>query len=384
MENPKVAIVHEYLTQYGGGEKTLEEIMDIFPGAPIYTGIYNPARLPEKITKRIIIAPKNSFLGAFPKILTFLMPLVFENMDLREYDLIISDGTAWSKGVLTRPDQLHISYIHTPPRFLYRYSVESAKRSKWYLKPFVAPIDHLLRVWDYHAAQRPDYLLVNSAEVQKRVQKYYGRESQIIYPPVDVYFQGNTDKNNLTSPYYLAVGRLSAYKNFDLLIQAFNLLEMPLIMVGTGIEESRLKKLAKSNITFTGQVSEVEKHKYLENCIALINPVVDEDFGIVPVEAMAHGKPVLAHRSGGTLETVKEGVSGMFFENVNLDHLVQKIKEFDEEIRRGTYNSGEIRRLTLRYDKDKFRQEFELFVNEKWRDHAIKFHVIESTHGGTT
>src|SRR3989304_2559912 len=133
--------------------------MDIFPGAPIYTGIYNPARLPEKITKRIIIAPKNSFLGAFPKILTFLMPLVFENMDLREYDLIISDGTAWSKGVLTRPDQLHISYIHTPPRFLYGYSVESAKRSRWYYKPVVSYLDHYLRIWDYVAAQRPNFIL---------------------------------------------------------------------------------------------------------------------------------------------------------------------------------------------------------------------------------
>ena len=372
MQKPKVALVHEYLNQYGGAEKTLEELLDVFPESPIYTGMYIPGKVSDKINNRTIIAPKSALLSKFPKYLTFLMPLIFESFDLDRYDLIISDGTAWPKSVLTKPDQLHISYIHTPPRFLYKYSVESSKRNKWYFKPFVGVIDHWLRIWDYNAAQRPDYLLVNSKEIQKRVQKFYGRESTVIYPPVNVHYNIAVEKNNLTSPYFLALGRLSAYKNIHLLVQAFNLLEKPLVVVGTGVEETELKKMAKDNIIFTGQVSETEKHKYLEGCLGLINPVVDEDFGIVPVEALAHGKPVLMHRSGGTMETVIEGVSGMYLENVNLDHIVQKIKEFEEEIRKGTYNPAEIKKSVLKFDRGRFKQEFETFVNDKWKEHLEK------------
>ena len=150
----KVAFVHDYLSQYGGAEKTLEALLELYPTADIYTGLYNPKNLPETITSKNIIAPRNKLFLKLSKLLTFLMPVIFESFDLRSYDLIISDGTAWPKGVITSPNQLHIAYIHTPPRFLYKYSVETTKRNKWYLKPFVSVVDHFLRIWDFGAAQR--------------------------------------------------------------------------------------------------------------------------------------------------------------------------------------------------------------------------------------
>lgn len=370
MKQPKVALIHDYLNQYGGAEKTLEAIMEIYPEAPIYTGIYDPGKLPKNFTQRKVFALKGGIFAKFYKYFTFLMPLVFESFDLRKYDLIISDGTAWPKSVLTTPSQLHIAYIHTPPRFLYKYSVESTKRDKWYFKPFVAILDTVLRVWDFAAAQRPDFILANSQEIKKRIYKFYKREAKVIYPPVDVQFSSSPDFNNLKKPYYLALGRLVAYKNFDLLIQAFNLLDLPLIIAGTGREEQRLRKMANSNIEFTGRVSEQEKHNLIEGSLGLINPIQDEDFGIVPIEIMSHGKPVLAHKSGGHLEVIKEGLSGMFFDSLDTGEFVTKIKEFDEAVRTNKFDCEKIRSSVQKFSKARFQKEFTDYVNQKWEEHS--------------
>lgn len=371
MEKPEVALVHDYLVQFGGAEKTLESILELFPDAPVYTGIYNPERLPTTITKREIICPTGAVTRKFSKYLTFLMPLTFESIDLRGFDLVISDGTAWPKGVLTTPEQLHVSYVHTPPRFLYKYSVESQKRSKWYFKPVVPILDHFLRIWDYNAAQRPDFLLANSKETQGRIKKFYNREATVIYPPVETDVEKYDYKNrNLQKLYYVAVGRLAAYKNFELLVRAFNLLNIPLVIVGTGTEEKKLRKMAKENITFAGQVSEEKKHNILENSLGLIFPVQDEDLGIVPIEAMAHGKPVLAHNSGGPKETIREGTDGMFFENLELEEFIKAIKKFDEMVRNKAFDSEKIIKRARIYNKERFKQEFGAFVSERWEAHA--------------
>lgn len=363
MKNLKIALIHDYLTQYGGAEKTLEALLEVFPDATIYTGIYNPKNLSQTITGKRVICPKSSLLDMFPKYLTFLMPIVFENFDLREYDILISEGTAWPKGVLTKPNQLHIAYIHTPPRFLYKYSTESSTRNKWYYKPFVSIIDHYLRIWDYIAAQRPDFLLANSEETRKRIQRFYKRDSKVIYPPVETdYSQYKAEKDNLKTPYYLAIGRLSAYKNFGLLVEAFNLLGFPLVIGGTGMEEARLKRMAKSNIKFTGKMTEEQKHKAFEECLGFIFPVVEEDFGIVPIEAMSHGKPVLAHRSGGVLETLRDGIDGIFFEELTLEGFVKKLKEFDDIVRKNKFNPQDIKQNAQRFNKERFKQEFKDFV----------------------
>ena len=366
MDIPRVALIHDYLVQYGGAEKTLEIMSDIFPEAEIFTGIYKPDLLSKKLNSKKIISPGTSLLSKWPKYFTFLMPLYFENFDLRNYDLIISSGNAWAKGVLTKPTQLHISYVHTPPRFLYKYSVESTNRNNWYYKPFVSFIDTSLRVWDYISAQRPDYLLTNSRETSKRIQKFYRREATVIYPPVDVETKPAVESDNLKAPYYLAAGRLAAYKNFDLIIQAFNLLGLPLEVIGTGKEESKLKKMAKDNIKFLGQTSDEVKFQKMNECLGLIFPVEEEDFGIVPIEAMSQGKPVLAHRSGGILETLRDGIDGMFFDKVTLEEFVSKMKEFDENIKKSVYNSNSIRDHVQKYSVNRFKKEFEAFVSNKW------------------
>ncbi len=366
MKKPKIALVHEYLVQYGGAEKTLESILELFPDSPIYTGLYDSKDLSEILNKQKIISPKNKILGKFQKYLTFLMPLVFESFDLRAYDIIISDGTAWPKGVLTTPDQLHISYIHTPPRFLYGYSVESQKRNVWYFKPFVAVIDFSLRIWDYYAAQRPNVLLTNSKETQKRIKKFYRRDAQVIYPPVETNYSANVNDKVEYKDYYVALGRLSAYKNFDFLVRVFNKLDKTLVIVGTGAEESKLKLIANGNIKFEGRASEDRKNALLENCLGVVNSVQDEDLGIVPIEAMSHGKPVFAHKSGGHLETVIEGVSGMFFEDFDINSFSEKFKEFDKMIATNQFDAAKIKNSVVKFDKERFKQEFKQVVETEW------------------
>lgn len=370
----KIAIVHDYLVQRGGAERVLEAMLEVFPTADIFTGIYSPKNFGEIVTGKKVtsVTEGRKLLQKFPKYFTFLMPSLFESLDLREYDLVISITSGYAKGVLTNPDQLHISYINTPPRFLYGYSVETTKRNAWYLRPLVSIIDHNLRIWDFAAAQRPDYIISNSKEIESRVKKFYARESTVIYPPVDIELaQKPTPKNDaLSQPYFLAIGRLVAYKNFDLIIEAFNLARLNLVIIGSGKEEGRLKKMAGDTVKFVGNVSDDEKHQYLSNCLGLIFPVVDEDFGIVPIEAMAHGKPVLAHRSGGPLETVVEHKSGLFFDEANLDSFISKLKEFDDSIRMKKFDSEFIKESVQKFTKDSFQKHLLSFIEEKWKEHA--------------
>ena len=368
MKQPKIAFVHDYLINYGGAEKVLEALLELYPIGPVYTSMYDPAKLSDTITGRKIICPQTALFKKFPKYLTFLMPMVFEDFDLREYDIVVSDSSAWSKGVLTKPEQLHISYIHTPPRFLYKYSVESAKRSAWYFKPFVTLLDSLLRVWDQGAAQRPNYLIANSEEVRSRIKKFYGRDAQVIYPPVDVVVEASSALKN-TKPYFLVLGRLAAYKNFDLVVETFRNISTELWIIGTGREEKRLKEMAGPNVKFLGKVSDTEKHSVIENCFGVINAVEDDDFGIVPVEAMAHGKAVLAHKSGGHLETVIEGVNGMFFEGGDVRELELKIKEFEQAIVDNKFDPKIIKGSVIKFSKQRFQNEMKAFIEEKWAEH---------------
>jgi len=368
-KNPKVALVHDYLNQYGGAEKTLEKIMELFPDSPIYTGILDLQKLPEVFKKRKIITPQmNSLFKRFPKLFTFLMSKRFEGFDLSNYDLIISDGTAWAKSVITTSDQLHISYIHTPPRFLYKYSTESNLRKKWYLRPLFLYLDFHLRIWDFAASKRPDFLLCNSVEVLKRIKKFYKRDATVIYPPVETAeFQ-----NRKIEDYYVISGRLSSYKNFDLVVELFNNINKKLVVIGTGIEEKNLKKMAHKNIQFMGKVSNEELHEILSGAKGYIFPVKEEDFGIAPVEALSHGVPVLAHRSGGPLESIVENEDGLFFDEINLTSLSEKFVEFDKKIESNFFNRKEISKRAKRFDQKVFIKEFSEFITEKWNKFAEK------------
>lgn len=370
MSEPKVALAHEFLVQHGGAEKTFEAIAEIFNDAPIYTAKYSPKYMPDSIKNRNVIYPKGLMNKISEKLFFLLrMPTIFESFDFRNYDIVISSGTTWNKGILTKPEQMHITYVHTPPRFLYKYSQETTKWEKPLFKPIYSYLVNFLRMWDYAAAQRPDFIVTNSETTRKRIKKFYGRDSKVIYPPVDLDFKVSDGLKKASAPYFVAVGRLSKYKNFDLLVKTFNEVRFPLIIVGSGLEENKLKQMAKENITIKTNCPDEEKDEIIENSIGLINPVVDEDFGIVPIEAMAHGKPVLAHRSGGHVETIIEGETGLLFDEDTVESLSEKLIEFEKKIKNKEFDHDKIKEHSKKYSKEIFKTEFENFVREKWEEH---------------
>ncbi|MEK7595620.1 MAG: glycosyltransferase [Patescibacteria group bacterium] len=372
--NKRVAIIHDYLTEFGGAERTLKTIHDLFPNSTVFTSSYDEKAIPEfKDWKIITTAAKDlpSF-KSLSKQYTFLYPFLFEAFDLKDFDIVISSWSAWSKCVITSHKQLHISYCHTPPRFLYKYSGESQKRNSWYYKPFVAYIDMYLRVWDFFSAKRPDYIIANSQTVAKRIKKFYKIDAPVINPPVrtTVELVLPEGASRFDTNYFLIVSRLVPYKNIDVVIEAFNNLSYPLRIVGTGKEEARLKKLAKRDFAFLGKIDERELALMYQNCKGVIFPVKDEDFGIVPIEAMAHGKPVLAHRSGGVLDTIEDGKTGMFFEGDKVEDLIEAIKNFDGAIYGQQFDLNYIKNSAKKYDEAIFRNKFKTFISEKW---AAKF-----------
>jgi len=395
----KIAIIHDQLTQYGGAERTLEQLLDIFPTADIFTGYYKPHNISQKILEQKIfsgLGKKPVWVQKLFNYASFLMPLVFESFDLREYNIVISEGTAWPKGVITNPRQLHVTYIYTPPRFLYGYATEGQKRDAWYYKPFLKVVDHFLRLWDFSAAQRPDFILSISQEVARRVKKFYRRDSVVIYPPVDVngglrgilvagprpaardFLESPRNPPNDKGGYYLCISRLAAYKNIDLLVRTFNKTppmagqaHLKLKLAGTGKEEAELRTLAGEKggtVEMLGFVSDDEKADLLANCKGFVFPTDYEDFGIVVAEALSYGKPVLCHRSGGPLEIVDDGVTGMFFDDLDAEALSHKITEFDKNIDAGRYNGLKAQESTKKFSAERFKKEFGDFVTRKWEE----------------
>ncbi|OGC50764.1 hypothetical protein A2716_01880 [candidate division WWE3 bacterium RIFCSPHIGHO2_01_FULL_40_23] len=373
MNGPSVALVHDYLIQNGGAERVLEAIHELFPDSVVFTSVFEKNSFPDYYSTWNIQTSGVSnlpFFNVLSKQYTFLYPAVFEAFDLSGFDIIISSWSAWSKAVLTKPNQLHISYCHTPPRFLYKYKGETSKRDAWYYKPFVSFIDNYLRIWDYSASQRPDFLISNSETVRKRIKKFYKRDSSVIYPPVKLKNRVVlTQRPNLVDTnYYLVVSRLAAYKNIDIAIAAFNFLGLPLRIVGTGKEEERLKKINKGNVAFLGRVNDNDLAFLYQNCKGVINPVTDEDFGIVPLEALSYGKPVLAHKSGGHLETIEDGKTGMLFEDLSIQGVIKAVKAFDDVVNANNFESEYLKKSVEKYDESVFKERFRSLVYEKWEE----------------
>lgn len=327
----KVALIHDHLVQDGGAEKVLQVLQQMFPDAPTYTLIYNQSVVDDCYQAQDI---RPSFLQKLPfskkKYQWYLplMPTATESYDLSEYDLVISSSSAFAKGVLTLPETLHVSYCHSPTRYLWTdtHSYIKNLRLPRIVKKALPPLLSKLRVWDQLAAQRPDLILANSETVKKRISKYYRRSSTVLHPPVDL--DAFTCKKHSGGEYYLAGGRLVAYKRFDLVIRAFNRLGMPLKIFGTGPELENLKQLARPHIEFMGYVSDEKRAELYKNAKAFINPQV-EDFGITPVEAMASGTPVIAYKEGGATETVIEGKTGTFFTDQKWEELADLVIRFD-------------------------------------------------------
>jgi len=362
----KVALVHDYLNQYGGAERVLEAFCQIFPKAPIYTLLYDKKKTGYAFDRRLI---KTSFLQKIPLVRShhrpflMLMPIAIEQFDLSEYDLVLSDSASYAKGVIVGPKTLHICYCHTPIRYAWddshRYIEEFGYPGP--IKKIIPFFMNYIRFWDGKAAQRVDKFIANSQFVANRIKKYYRRDSEVIYPPVNsslFYLAAEPQK------YFLMVGRFLPYKRFDLAIKAFNRLGLPLKIVGDGPDKTRLVKMAKNNIEFVGLVSEEKLRDYYANCRAFIFPQ-EEDFGITAVEAMASGRPVIAYRAGGALEIIQEGITGVFFNEQKPESLIEVLKSF----RPDDFKPELIRKRALEFDQEKFKEKIKGFINENWHRH---------------
>jgi glycosyltransferase involved in cell wall biosynthesis len=369
----RVALVHDYLNQYGGAERVLEAFCEIWPQAPIFTLVYSRERTGYAFDGRKI---RCSFLQKVPLVKKYhrpflmLMPLGIEQFDLSKYDLVISDSASFAKGVITHPKTLHICYCHTPTRYVWDDSHKYIKEFAYpsLIKKMVPSFLNYLRVWDEAASARPDKYLANSQFVARRIKKYYNREAQVIYPPVKTknFYLADCPKN-----YFLLLARFLPYKKVDLAIEAFNRLGWPLKIIGDGPEKKRLKKMAKPNIEFVGLVSDAELKNYFANCRAFVFPQ-EEDFGITAIEAMSAGRPVVAFRAGGALEFIKENETGIFFEEQSVDALVEALKKIEKM----KFNSQAIREHALQFDSENFKKKIKEFVALSLEEHKKTARII--------
>lgn len=360
----KIAIVHDYLNQFGGAERVVEALHELYPDAPIYTSIYDRNRLPESFLRMDI---RTSFMQNLPFVFSLyryyllLYPLAFGSFDLSEYDVVLSSSSAFAKGFRKCSGQLHICYCYTPMRFVYRF-MEYVEREAfpWWLKKLLPLPLALIRQWDLAGNRGVDAFLAISGAIADRIKKIYGRESDIIFPPVETQF---FRPSNIDRDYYLVVSRLNYYKRVDLAVEAFNELDMPLKIIGDGPARRGLEKLARSNVEFLGRLGDDQVACYLSECRALIFPG-EEDFGIVPVEAMACGRPVIAYNAGGAKETVVDGKTGILFEPQAPAALARAVKRFTFEI----FDKNRIREHALRFDKSVFMNKMEEFVRGKYEE----------------
>lgn len=353
----KVAIIHYWWLSNRGGESVIKELIDIFPDADLFTHVCDESLVRRSLGDRFSGKIKTTFISRLPfskkhyqKYLP-LMPIALEQLDLQEYDLIISSESGPAKGVISRPEAIHICYCHSPMRYIWDMAHEYIKSSRWPIRFTFPLIAHWLRVWDESSAARVDVFIANSNYIAKRIKKFYRRESNVIHPPVDVEgFTPSTDRED----FYLCLGQLVPYKRADIAIEAFNQLKLPLVVIGEGELFDRLKNAALPNVRLLGrQPFEVVK-QHLEKCKALVFPGV-EDFGIVPVEAMAAGAPVIAFKGGGALDTVIDGVNGFFFEEQTIDSLKNAVVKF--EMNSDGLNVENIKATTERFSRSRFRRE---------------------------
>lgn len=369
----KVAIVHEWLSVYGGSERVVEEIHELFPEAPIYTLVYDEGNMPERFKKYDI---RTTFVQKFPfakkKYPNYLplMPRAFEALDLTEYDLVISSSTACAKGVITRSDAIHICYCHTPMRYAWEFYYEYTRDMSKFKHFIVAFFMHKIRIWDRLAADRVDYFIANSNYIKGRIAKYYRRPSEVIFPPVNTHLYHIGRKNET----YLMVSRMVPYKRVDLAIEAFNQLGLPLIIIGGGSEEKKLRSMAKDNIRFLGRLSDEEIAEYYAQSKGFIFPG-EEDFGITPIEAQASGTPVIAYGRGGTLDTVVDGKSGILFMEQTVEALVQAIQRFEKD--GVSWNAEQIKANSEQFSVQNFKDKLKAYI-EKCLNQQSNIEVIDN------
>lgn len=382
MKNLKIAIVHDYLKEFGGAEKVVEALHEIWPDAPIYTSVFLPkyagphrARI-EKWNIKTSILQYVPLKAKLISLFRFVAPIVFYFTDLSKYDVVIISNA----GTYTSPNfvkvgkkKLFISYYHTPPRYLYGYPVANDWTNNWFRRTLLVlgqiPM-HFLRILDFKSAQLPDYLLANSNEVKGRITKFYRRDSKVVYPPVEipeVKLPLNEIQLRHKENYYLIGGRVSRHKGHDIAIKAFTKLGLPLKVFGGTFASyglDQFKKDAGPNVEFLGEVTESEKWELMKKAKAFIFPSEQEDFGIIPVEAMAAGTPVIALNQGGVKETVVEGKTGVFFDERTPESLALAVKRFNKV----KFRPEDCINQAKKFSKERFKKEMLQFIDAKLKE----------------
>ncbi len=348
----KVALVHELLTMKGGAENVLRILADMFPGAPIYTLLYNEEKLGDLFPKQRIRGAINPLFGFNHHFYLNNFPHAVEQWDFSEFDLVISSSSAFAHGIITNGKPKHLSYIHSPARYLWDQTHAVQQRANPLARWYLSKICHKLRVWDAEAAQRADTLLAPSKEVQRRIELYWERGSDVLYPPIDDSFFDSKSYQLTAKNYFLIVSTLARYKQIDLAIQACNKLKLPLKIVGEGSDRRRLQQMAGPTVEFVGYQSGDALKALYAGATATIFPGL-EDFGLVPVESMACGTPVIAYRGGGALETIIEGETGTFFHAQNPESLAEILQSFDHK----KYSSEKCQTRAEMFSRSKFEQQ---------------------------
>lgn len=363
----KIAVVHEWLVTYAGSERVVEQILALYPDADLFS-------LVEFLAEQDFIHHKpvtTSFLQHLPfarrhfRQYLPLMPLAIERFDLSPYDLVISSSHAVAKGVITRADQLHISYVHTPIRYAWDLQQQYLKASnldRGVKGALTQIILHYLRLWDLASANRVDYFVANSRYVARRIWKTYRREAEVIYPPVAIdAFHPHRQRDE----FYLILSRFVPYKRVDLVVAAFNQLELPLVVIGDGGDRVKIQQLAAANVQVLPPQPAHVVADYLSRCKAFVY-AAEEDFGITLVEAQAAGAPVIAFGKGGATETVIHGKTGLFFHQQTIESLIAAVYIFESKTY--SFEIDLLRENAARFSVDRFHQKFNRFIEQKWTD----------------
>jgi len=353
-----IALVHDWLLNIGGAERTLKVLHKIFPAAPIYVLFHNKKFtaefMPDADIRPSFLQKTYRLFGTHKPLLP-LLPVAAESIDLSEYDLVISSSVSFSKGLILKPKTRHICYCYSPMRQVWDWHAEYKKEPHLAPGAVISLSQHFFRIWDRLASTRVDEFIAISENVRRRIKKYYHRDSKVIYPPINL-FSLSTHYSLPTTNCFLIVSRLFKHKNVAIAVEAFNKLEWPLIVIGDGPEFGKLKRRAGPTIKLLGYQPDSRVSQYYNSCSAFIMPQ-EEDFGITPIEAMSYGKPVLALKRGGALEYIQEGVNGEFFEDPTEEVLADGMRRLKEGIDAGKYDPELIKKSAERFSAERFREE---------------------------
>jgi glycosyltransferase involved in cell wall biosynthesis len=356
----RVAIVHYWLVSMRGGENVVEALCEIFPQADIFTHVYDPGKISELIRGHNVTT---TFINSLPRARRYykhylpFMPLALEQLDLRGYDLVISSESGPAKGVIPAADAVHICYCHTPMRYIWHMFQDYRKSASWLPRLLMAPLCHYIRSWDAVASMRVDHFIANSQTVAARIAKYYRRDATVIHPPVAVNRFECVPTLELED-YYLLAGELVAYKRPELAVEAFNALGRRLVVIGGGDLLAKIRRIAGSTVTVLGQQPFAVLRHHYARCRALVFPG-EEDFGIIPVEVMASGRPVIAFGRGGLTESVVGGVTGLFFHEQTVAAIIKAIHEFEQM----QFDPRAIRARAVKFSTNRFMAEFKAAVD---------------------